>query len=165
MDRWALVPIFNSDLGFYDRQRFMFNDWLPRFDEDFRALDMHNSMLRFDRELDRIRDSLFTLGDASGSGRESNTIDSPFVTDAQGNRKLALRYDVSQFAPEEVTVKSSHRPIVRPITLLRPIKSFVRVASLENRKWKIIHNYRFFGNFCIFFQEIRKIKIQYFIFI
>ena len=111
MDRWALVPIFNSDLGFFDRQRFLFNDWLHRFDEDFRALDMHNSMLRFDRELDRIRDSLFTLGDASGSGNESNKIDSPFVTDAQGNRKLALRYDVSQFAPEEVTVKTTDNEI------------------------------------------------------
>ena len=113
MDRWSMVPMFRSDFGFYDRQRFLFSDWLRHFDDEFRALDMHNSMLRFDRELERVRNELFRLDDASGAaGNESRLLESPYVTDAEGNRKLALRYDVSQFVPEEVTVKTTDNEIV-----------------------------------------------------
>ena len=104
--------MFRSDFGFFDRQRFLFSDWLRHFDDEFRALDRHNSMLRFDQELDRIKGDLFRLDDASGLGKESHQLESPYVTDAEGNRKLALRYDVSQFVPEEITVKTTDNEIV-----------------------------------------------------
>lgn len=32
----------------------------------------------------------------------------PFVTDTDGNRKLSLRFDCSQFKPEEITVKTQN---------------------------------------------------------
>ena len=112
MDKWLLVPMSRSDFGFFDRQRFLFSNWLRHFDDEFRALDMHNSMLRFDKELERIRGDLFKLDDASGPGNELRLLESPYVTDAEGNRKLALRYDVSQFVPEEVTVKTTDNEIV-----------------------------------------------------
>lgn len=112
MDRWSLVPMFRSDLGFFDRQRFLFHDWLRHFDDEFRALDLHNSMLRFDEELEKIRKDLFSLEEASGHGGQSHQLENPYVTDAAGNRKLALRYDVSQFQPEEVTVKTTDNEIV-----------------------------------------------------
>lgn len=107
-----MVPMFRSDFGFFDRQRFLFSDWMRHFDDEFRALDMHNSMLRFDRELDRIRRDLFRLDDASGPGGELRQPENPYVTDPEGNRKLALRYDVSQFNPEEVTVKTTDNEIL-----------------------------------------------------
>lgn len=111
MDRWALVPMFRSDFGFFDRQRFLFSDWMRHFDDEFRALDMHTSMLRFDQELEKIRKDLFRLDEAHAPGG-SLQVENPFVTDAEGNRKLALRYDVSQFNPDEVTVKTTENEVV-----------------------------------------------------
>lgn len=39
-------------------------------------------------------------------------VDRPFVEDTEGNKKLALRFDVSKFKPEEVTVKTMDNKLV-----------------------------------------------------
>ena len=71
-------------------------------------------MLRFDRELDRIRNALYQLDDTSeqGTGDSHKLAAEPYITDPEGNRKLQLRYDVSQFKPEEVTVKTTDKDIL-----------------------------------------------------
>ena len=111
---WALVPMSRSDFGFFDRQRFLFCDWMRHFDDEFRAMDMHNSMLRFDRELERIRRDLFNLDEApSGHDQvQAMRVENPYITDVEGNRKLALRYDVSKFSPEEISVKTTGNEVV-----------------------------------------------------
>lgn len=38
-------------------------------------------------------------------------VDRPFITDIQGNKKLTLRFDVSQFKPEEITVKTINKTL------------------------------------------------------
>ena len=108
---WALVPMVKSDFGFFDRQRFLFSDWMRHFDDEFRALDMHNSMLRFDQELEKIRRDLFRLDEATEANQVLQ-VENPYVTDVEGNRKLALRYDVSKFSPEEITVKTTGNEVV-----------------------------------------------------
>jgi len=44
-------------------------------------------------------------------GFEQMKIDNPYVTDAQGNRKLQLQFDVRQFKPEEIQVKTENRQL------------------------------------------------------
>ena len=73
---------------------------------------MRNSMLRFDQELEKIRKDLFRLDEATGEGNHSLRVENPYVTDVEGKRILALRYDVSKFNPEEVTVKTTDNEVV-----------------------------------------------------
>jgi len=42
---------------------------------------------------------------------EQLKIENPYVTDAQGNRKLQLQFDVRQFKPEEIQVKTENRQL------------------------------------------------------
>ncbi|XP_045216364.1 heat shock protein beta-1-like [Mercenaria mercenaria] len=99
---WKLVPIWSGNFDFFGRQRDLFSDWLEHFDDDWRAVTFNDSLRRFDRELDRVRRELYKM-DAKPS---ILNVEQPFITDPSGNRKLSLRFDCSQFKPEEITVKT-----------------------------------------------------------
>ncbi|KAH3889481.1 alpha-crystallin A chain-like [Dreissena polymorpha] len=99
---WKIVPLHTRDFGFFDRQKDLFNDWVKEFDDDFKTMELHESRSRFDSELERIRRDLFKLDTGSGTLQ----VDQPFVMDRTGNKKLALRFDCSQFKPEEIAVKT-----------------------------------------------------------
>nr|ACU83231.1 heat shock protein 22 isoform 1 [Ruditapes philippinarum] len=99
---WNLVPLLKRDFGFFDRQRDLFSDWVKEFDDEWKSMDFESSRSRFDRELERIRKDMFKLD----TGSSMLSIEKPFVTDPVGNKKLSLRFDCSQFKPEEISVKT-----------------------------------------------------------
>lgn len=104
---YHIIPLFRSPFGWFDRQRYLFPSWRDQFEDDWRALDLLNAMVRFDKELETVRQDLHQLDDRHAPTDQSKLdVDSPFVTDAEGNRKLSLRFDVSKFNPEELTVKT-----------------------------------------------------------
>lgn len=53
-------------------------------------------------EVERIRKDMFKLD----TGPQMLQVEKPFVTDPIGNKKLALRFDVAGFKPEEIQVKT-----------------------------------------------------------
>lgn len=99
---WKLVPMLTRDFGFFDRQRDLFSDWVKKFDDEWREMTLEDSRSRFDMELERIRKDMFKLD----TGSSMLKVDRPFVTDPAGNKKLSLRFDCSQFKPEEISVKT-----------------------------------------------------------
>lgn len=99
---WNLVPLFKRDFGFFDRQRDLFGDWVKEFDDEWKSMNFEDSKMRFDVELERIRKDLFKLD----SGSSMLQVENPFITDPTGNKKLSLRFDCSQFKPEEISVKT-----------------------------------------------------------
>ena len=79
---------------------------LQDFSNSFRQLDrymreMEHSMSDIDRHFN------FNLP-VNMSSRQAETwhADNPVVTDKDGNRKLQLRYDVRQYKPEEISIKT-----------------------------------------------------------
>ncbi|XP_053373623.1 heat shock protein Hsp-16.1/Hsp-16.11-like [Mercenaria mercenaria] len=99
---WNLVPTFRREFDFFDRQRDLFSEWLHRFDDDWRLMEFEDSAQRFDKELERIRDNLHVLD----SDDAELSIDNPFITDPEGNRKLSLRFNCSKYNPNEIMVKT-----------------------------------------------------------
>lgn len=99
---WKIVPLFKRDFGFFDRQRDLFSDWVKEFDDEWKSMDFESSRLKFDRELEKIKRDLFKLD----TGSSMLKVDRPFVTDPTGNKKLALRFDCTEFKPEEISVKT-----------------------------------------------------------
>jgi len=70
-----------------------------RYDDSFR---------RFERELERIQRDMPRLDTVPADVEVSE----PFVTDPEGNRKLQLRFNVSQFQPEEIAVKTNGQELM-----------------------------------------------------
>lgn len=102
-----IIPLFRSPLGYFDRQRYLFPSWRDQFEDDWPAMDLMNAMLRYDRQLEGVREDLHQLDDKRAPVSQSRLlVQNPFVTDAEGNRKFSLRFDVSKFNPDEVTVKT-----------------------------------------------------------
>lgn len=87
------------DFNYFDRQRDLFPRWLGQF-EDFRGLEEDAALQRFNRELERISDEMLQRESVDDSDQL------PIVEDAEGNRKLCLRFDCRKFKPEEITVKT-----------------------------------------------------------
>lgn len=99
---WVLVPVGMKDFGYFDRQRDMFSDWLHLFDDSWRGLGMEDSVRRFDSELDRVRDEMHRM-DVQPVELD---VRHPFIVDPEGNHKFSLRFNCSQFKPEEIEVKT-----------------------------------------------------------
>ncbi|XP_052273208.1 heat shock protein 27-like [Dreissena polymorpha] len=99
---WNLVPLLTRDLDYFGRQRDLFSDWLHTFDDDWRSLAFDDSFRRFERELERFRSEMHQM-DADD---HEVAMDNPFVTDPDGNRKMSLRFNCSQFQPEEIKVQT-----------------------------------------------------------
>ena len=99
---WSLVPTDFKDFGFFDRQRSLFSDWVKDFDDEWKSMDFESSRKKFDMEVERIKKDMFKLD----TGSQMLQVEKPFVTDPTGNKKLALRFDVTGFKPEEISVKT-----------------------------------------------------------
>lgn len=124
-----LVPVDYFDWGFFDRQKSLFPKFQSNFNESFED---------FDKELEKIRKEMFQLtpmdfdfgagfgkdpfstdffgkdpfaglGSSMGGGSNMLKVEKPFVEDISGNKKLNLKFDCSQFKPEEITVKTVDR--------------------------------------------------------
>ncbi|KAK3750891.1 hypothetical protein RRG08_029812 [Elysia crispata] len=91
-----LVPLHREEWSFFDRQRQVFGDIFKDQDEEWKM---------FDRELEKIRKEMFTLSSDFGSSSMIKP-ERPIVQDAEGNKRLSLRFDCKEFKPEEITVKT-----------------------------------------------------------
>lgn len=104
-----IVPVNYFGSGFFDRQKALF----PKFQSEF-----EKSFEEFEKEVHKSRKSMFELSpwelqkdpfDATQFGINMLKVDSPFVEDLSGNKKLNLKFDCSQFKPEDITVKTVDR--------------------------------------------------------
>ena len=91
-----------KDFGFFDRQRSLFSDWVKEFDDEWKSMDFEASRRKFDAEVERIKKDMFKID----TGSHMLQVEKPFITDPTGNKKLALRFDVSGFKPQEIQVKT-----------------------------------------------------------
>ncbi|KAL3842498.1 hypothetical protein ACJMK2_020503 [Sinanodonta woodiana] len=101
-----LVPLHLSDWMFFDRQRDLFKNWIQEFDGDFKNdfnfPTFDDQFNKFNQELEKMKKEMFRLD----SGDSMLKVDNPFVMDAKGNKKLALRFDVHEYNPKEISVKT-----------------------------------------------------------
>lgn len=121
-----IVPVDYFDWGFFDRQKSLFPKFQSTFNESFED---------FDRELEKIRKEMFQLTPMdfgadfgsdpfgkdpfdkdffgkdpfAGFGSSMLKVEKPFIEDFSGNKKLNLKFDCTQFKPEEITVKTVDR--------------------------------------------------------
>lgn len=75
----------------------------PKFD-DLRFTDMSKSMAD---EISKMKESLALPSVDNWRLMENFRMDNPIIEDASGQRKFYLEYDMSQFKPEEIIVKTS----------------------------------------------------------
>lgn len=99
MSREMMIPMFTMPWGFFERQRSLFADMYRDMEEEFKA---------FDSELGHIQNNLFQLAPIDTETMQSSLlqVENPIVTDSDGNKKLALRFDVSNFKLDEIEVKT-----------------------------------------------------------
>lgn len=102
------VPIQKSELSILDNE---FSSIRERFEAEMKK--MEDEMSRFRSQLmDHERDFFSKpAAQAPGGGASSKTwldsMNSPLIQDAEdGSKQLKLRFDVSQYAPEEIVVKT-----------------------------------------------------------
>lgn len=104
------IPIqFNRDLSIIDSE---FGTIRERFDAEMRR--MEDEMNKFRSELMNRESNFFettsssTTSNNSLSRAQSNVsdINSPLIQEDGDNKVLKLRFDVSQYAPEEIVVKT-----------------------------------------------------------
>ncbi|XP_037278043.2 alpha-crystallin B chain isoform X2 [Rhipicephalus microplus] len=109
------VPIQKSDLSILDNE---FSSIRERFEAEMRKMEDEMSRFRsqlMDHERDFFAKSNAPLQGSGqlppGMGAASKTwldsMNSPLIQDAEdGTKQLKLRFDVSQYAPEEIVVKT-----------------------------------------------------------
>ncbi|KAJ8304330.1 hypothetical protein KUTeg_017913 [Tegillarca granosa] len=92
------------DWCFFDKQR----DLYPKYSSVI-ELDVHG----FNNELDKWKNGMHQLHpfDMQAVQPRPLQLESPFVEDADGNRKLSLTYDCAQFNPEDIEVKTNDSSI------------------------------------------------------
>lgn len=99
-----IVPVKRYDWNFFDKQMDMFPSFKNDFDKDFFKDTQHSSM---DEEIARMKREMFSLTTPESTLK----VDQPFVQDFTGDKKMALRFDCSQFNPEEIQVKTMDKQL------------------------------------------------------
>ncbi|KAL4217612.1 Hsp20/alpha crystallin [Mactra antiquata] len=97
-----IVPAPRREAMFYDRPRSLFQDVFRPVDDGWFMVPYEEPIRRFDQEMDRFRRQMSSLHTQPFNMEHG----SPFVTDSDGNRKLSVKVDCSQFKPEELTLKT-----------------------------------------------------------
>ncbi|KAG8179159.1 hypothetical protein JTE90_023621 [Oedothorax gibbosus] len=105
------LPLHRTDFSVIDRE---FSSIREKFDSEMR--NMEEEMNRFrsqlmDREMPRIQShSTATAADNTTHRSEVRTwldgLSSPLIQDSDDGKRLRLRFDVSQYQPEEIVVKT-----------------------------------------------------------
>ncbi|XP_005103900.1 alpha-crystallin B chain [Aplysia californica] len=100
-----LVPLRRETWSFFERQRKVFSDAFKGMDSEWDE---------FDKELERMRKEMFTLKalDFNDFGSSMIKPERPIVSDAEGNKRLSLRFDCKDFKPEEITVKTMNNQLM-----------------------------------------------------
>lgn len=99
----SLIPVDFFDWGYWDKQRSLF----PSFEREF-----DSSFEEFDRELEIMKDEMHKLAPKEFQKDHFLDISDPYVEDAAGNKKLHLKFDCSDFKPEEISVKTEDMNLV-----------------------------------------------------
>ncbi|CAC5391953.1 unnamed protein product [Mytilus coruscus] len=99
-----IVPVKRYDWNFFDKQMDMFPSFKDNFDKDFFSDVKSTSM---DEEIARMKREMFNLTTPESSLK----VEQPFVQDFTGDKKMALRFDCSQFNPEEIQVKTMDKQL------------------------------------------------------
>ncbi|XP_059170873.1 major egg antigen-like [Physella acuta] len=103
------VPIKKDDMSFQERQIKQWGDMENRMQERRRL---------WEEEFDRMREEFFTLKPTGKSpqGLTSMNLDtgmkSLFETDADGIQRFKVRFDVTEFQPEEIQVKVQENKLI-----------------------------------------------------
>ena len=112
--------------------RSFLSDWTSDFDDTWRLLHIPvQSMRRLENEVERMQRNL--------RGDHMDELEEPFVTDEAGNRKLQLKFDMTAFKPEEITVKTVENKLVVHAKHVeegpgrRDHREFTRVIGLPER--------------------------------
>jgi HSP20 family molecular chaperone IbpA len=104
------IPIKLGDFSVIDTE---FSSIRERFDAEMRK--MEDEMARFRTELMNRESNFFETTSSSTTSTSSNNltkpqsntdINSPLIQEDGDNKVLKLRFDVSQYAPEEIVVKT-----------------------------------------------------------
>lgn len=106
------LPLLRTDFSVIDRE---FSSIREKFEQEMRV--MEDEMNRFrsqlmDREVPRIQShSTATAPDGQTTHRSEvrtwlDGLNSPLIQDSDDGKKLRLRFDVSQYQPEEIVVKT-----------------------------------------------------------
>ncbi|XP_050408472.2 heat shock protein 27 [Patella vulgata] len=78
-------------------------------DMDFGKMGSGMDFGKMGSGMDLMKSEMSKLENSAGFGNMNSNliqVDKPFVTDMDGNKKLSIRFDVSQFKPEEISVKT-----------------------------------------------------------
>lgn len=103
-----IVPVQRYEWSFFDKQK----DLYPKYSSTI-ELDAQS----FNNELDKLKDGMHKLEPfdiqaiQAGNIPGSLHVESPFVEDTDGNKKLSLTFNCGQFDPEDVEVKTTDHAI------------------------------------------------------
>jgi HSP20 family molecular chaperone IbpA len=100
-----LVPLRKETWSFFERQKSMFGDVFKDMGADWES---------FDKEMERMRSEMFTLKAFDFDDPFASMMikpDRPIVSDAEGNKRLSLRFDCKEFKPEEIQVKTMNNQL------------------------------------------------------
>ncbi|XP_076351169.1 alpha-crystallin B chain-like [Tachypleus tridentatus] len=109
------VPILKTDSHVIDQE---FNSIRERFDAEMKRMEEEMSRFRsqlMDREgdfLSRSQSQRTSAHTDNGTTHKSeqhswlDRLDSPLIQEGEDGKELKLRFDVSQYAPEEIVVKT-----------------------------------------------------------
>lgn len=99
------VPVHRDEMNFQDRQ---VKSW------ESTDAKMDKQRQKWDEEFDRIRNEFFTLKPADKTRNSPDRLDNLktiFETDPFGNQRFKVRFDVSEFKPEEIQVRTQDSKI------------------------------------------------------
>jgi len=95
-----LVPLRRESWNFFERQKTLFNEMCKGSGAEW---------AEFDKELERMRSEMFTLKSFDFNDPFASMAVQParpIVSDADGNKRLSIRFDCKDFKPEEISVKT-----------------------------------------------------------
>lgn len=104
------VPIKQDDMNFQDRQMKVWEDMETK---------MERRKREWNDDFDRMRDEFFTLKPGLADRRASTigldkigTLRTVYETQADGQQRFKVRFDVSEFKPDEIQVKVQDNKVV-----------------------------------------------------
>nr|WBW88599.1 heat shock protein 27 [Pardosa pseudoannulata] len=106
------LPLLRSDFSVIDRE---FSSIREKFDQEMRLMEEEMNRFRsqlLDREVPRIQSHSTATGTDGQTTHRSEVrtwldgLSSPLIQDSDDGKKLRLRFDVSQYQPEEIVVKT-----------------------------------------------------------
>ncbi|XP_052218132.1 major egg antigen-like isoform X2 [Dreissena polymorpha] len=104
------VPIKRDDMSFHDRQMKVWGDMETK---------MERRKREWNDDFDKMRDEFFTLKPGLADRRASTigpdklgTLQTLYDTDAEGHKSFKVRFDVSEFKPDEIQVKVQDNRVI-----------------------------------------------------